>query len=109
MVLTERVVLFYDDPPEGPSVPEVLDRGIGLVSDTVLLPHARQRLALEDERRVELLVARFAPARCLTLENGAWLHREQGRWTNRGSEGSACLLRRDGTAEPLPAPAGGPA
>ncbi|MEN0066467.1 MAG: Type 1 glutamine amidotransferase-like domain-containing protein, partial [Myxococcota bacterium] len=51
MALTERIVLFYDDPPDGPANPEVFDRGEELVSGLVMLPHARQRLQLDDPQR----------------------------------------------------------
>lgn len=102
MALTERIVLFYDDPPDGPSFPEILCRGVGMVSDLVLLPHARQRLRLDEAPRVELLAARFAPASCVALENGAWLTRgPDGTWANRGEPGTAQLLRPDGQVRPL--------
>jgi hypothetical protein len=39
----------------------------------VVFPHARRRLLLDDARRLELLARRFAPAECLTLDDGAWL------------------------------------
>jgi len=102
MVLTDRIVLFYDDPPEGPSFPQVLDRGFGLVDDLVALPHARLRLRLDSPPRVGLLARRLAPAPCLGLDNGAWLARRGGGWVNRGTPGSAVWLRPDGTVEPLP-------
>lgn len=103
MALTERIVLYYDDPPEGPSHPEILSRGLGLVPDMILLPHARQRLRLDDAARVELLSTRFAPASCVALENGAWLDPgEGGGWVNRGELGAASLLSADGTAVAMP-------
>ncbi|HHO51344.1 MAG TPA: hypothetical protein ENK18_10830 [Deltaproteobacteria bacterium] len=103
MVLTERVILFYDDPPDGPTFPEILDRGLGLVPGLVLLPHARQRLRLDLPRRVELLASRFAPALCLGLENGAWLVHDERGWSNRGEAGAASWLSRDGSVQPLQA------
>jgi peptidase E len=103
MVLTDRIVLFYDDPPDGPSYPELLDRGFGLVSNVVVLPHARQRLRLDDRVRVSSLASRFAPATCLGLENGAWLTRVGDRWKNRGAPGSALELRPDGSVLDLEA------
>lgn len=78
MALTESIVLFHDHPPQGPGDPEVLDRGLGLVSGLVPLPHARERLRLEDHRRVALFAGRFAPARCLTLDRGVMLHVRDG-------------------------------
>jgi hypothetical protein len=102
MVLTERIVLFYDDPPDGQAYPELLDRGFGLVDNLVLLPHARQRLRLDDRRRVALMAARFAPAVCLGLDNGSALQLRRGEWWNRGLPGTAVRLQLDGTVTDLP-------
>lgn len=104
MALTERIVLFYDDPPDGPSHPEILDAGLGVVRDLVVLPHSRQRLRLGDEGRVSVLAARFAPAACIGMENGAWLDRVDGELVNRGAPGSALWLRADGSVEPVEGP-----
>jgi hypothetical protein len=90
MVLTERVVLFYDDPPEGPSEPEVLDRGFGLIEDRTLFPHARIRLRLDQADRLRLLQARFGA--CTGLENGAALAVHDGTWTELGTPGSVLDL-----------------
>ncbi len=70
MVLTERVVLFHDSPPQGPGNAEVLDRGLGLAPGLVALPHAERRLRLTDRTRVSLFARRFGPARCVALETG---------------------------------------
>lgn len=96
MVLAERVVLFYDDPPEGPSEPEVLDRGFGLLKGRTLFPHARTRLRLDQADRLRLLEARFGT--CTGLESGAALAVEGGQWTELGSPGS--VLRLSATAAP---------
>ncbi len=101
MVLTERVVLFYDDPPDGPTYPELFGEGIGLVRGVVALPHARRRLRLDDSRRVSLLAARFAPAACIALESGGWLDRQGGTLVNRGEPGTVQRLNRDGTVMPV--------
>lgn len=69
MAISERVVLFHDDPPQGPGAAEVLDRGMGLVQGVVPLPHPDQRLRLGDRERVGLLARRFAPALCFTFRN----------------------------------------
>lgn len=103
MTLTDRVVLYYDDPPEGAGYPELLDRGLGLVPGAVLLPHARQRLRLERDDRVALFAQRFAPAACLGLENGAWLVRDGERWGNRGEVSAAFQLGADGRCAALEA------
>lgn len=99
MLLADRIVLYYDDPPEGPGEAEVLDRGLGFVPGTTFFPHARDRLRLDDRPRVAALARRFGT--CVALENGAWLAREGERWVNRGEAEAASLLRSDGTARPL--------
>lgn len=71
MVLTDRVVLFHDRPPQGPGVAEVLDGGLGLVPSMVALPHPRARLKLDDEVKVSRMALRFAPASCVALDSGA--------------------------------------
>jgi len=96
MILTERVVLFYDDPPDGPSHPELLGPGLGLVEDLVLLPHARQRLRLEESDRVALLAQRMSPTSCIGLENGARLARDEGEWVNQADPHTAVRLETDG-------------
>lgn len=100
MILTERVVLFYDDPPDGPSHPELLGRGLGLVEDIVMLPHAHQRLRLDDADRVALLSQRMGTA-CIGLENGAWLARDGQEWVNRAEPHTAVRLETDGRVECL--------
>ena len=75
MALTERVVLFHDSPPQGPGNAELLGEGLGVVPGTVVLPHARRRLRLDDPLRVSLFARRFKPDQCLTLDAGqrvAW-------------------------------------
>lgn len=64
MALTERVILFTDGRAEAYAA------GLGLIKDTVLLPHARHRLPLDDPARLGTLARRFAPARCLVLDDG---------------------------------------
>jgi hypothetical protein len=45
--------------------------GLGVVGDVVPLPHPRDRLLLNDADRMAVFARRFAPARCLLLEEGA--------------------------------------
>jgi hypothetical protein len=73
MALTERVVLFHDRAAHGPAHTEVFDEGLGLVRGAVLLPHARRRLHVDDLTRMSVLARRFAPARCVVLDDGARL------------------------------------
>ena len=67
MAVTDRLVLFHDDPPQGPGASEVLDKGLGLVPQVVALPQPEQRLKLDSAERVRILAQRFAPALCLAL------------------------------------------
>ncbi len=67
MALTDRVVLFTDGRAEAYAP------GLGLVPDTVLLPHARRRLPVDDPVRLGALARRFAPARCVVLDDGGTL------------------------------------
>jgi hypothetical protein len=85
MVLTERVVLFHDHPPEargyhgGGVDPEVHVRGLGLARGVVVLPHAARRLDLLDRARVAAFAARFGDAPCLGLDPGSRLSGDTGR------------------------------
>jgi hypothetical protein len=73
MALTERIVLFHDRSPDGPGHPEVYGSGLSLVRGAVLLPHARARLLLDDTPRMAVFARRFAPARCILLDQGSRL------------------------------------
>ena len=73
MALTERVLLFHDRAPHGPAHAEFLDAGLGWIPGCVLLPHARRRLRTDDPARMAELARRAAPARCVVLDDGAWL------------------------------------
>lgn len=101
MVLTERIVLFYDDAPFGPAEAEVLDHGLALIPNVVLFPHAHERLRLEDPERVGALARRFGPDVCLGLEKGAWVEQLDGRWVSRGLPDAAFVLSADGSTSPL--------
>jgi hypothetical protein len=79
MALTERVVLFHDDPPHGQAISEVLDAGLGLARDLVVLPEPRLRLRLDDRARVSELAQRYAPATCVALDHGAQVWVDGGR------------------------------
>lgn len=69
MALTERVVLFHDFVPHGVAQTEVYAEGIGAVHGVVALPHARRRLRVSDPIHMSVLARRFAPARCLVLDD----------------------------------------
>ncbi len=70
MAMTERVVLYNDNGPQGVQGAEVWDRGAGRVPDLVAMPHARRRLKLDDPVHARAFVRRFAPATCLLLDDG---------------------------------------
>jgi hypothetical protein len=97
MVLCDRIVLFHDRPPQGAGDPELLDMGLGLAPGVVALPDARHRLALDDPDRVSFLAARFAPARSLTLDEGALLRRASDGLAGEG----VFELQRSGRARAL--------
>jgi hypothetical protein len=97
MALSERIVLFHDHPPQGAGIAEVFDTGLGLARGVIPLPSAQTRLALHDYDKVSLLVRRFAPARCLTLDAGSLVHWRSGRLT--GAYASWQLSRAGALAE----------
>jgi hypothetical protein len=97
MALTDLIVLFYDDPPEGHGEAEVLSRGFGMLPGAVFLPHARLRLDLQDPVRVGIFARRFQRWACLGLEPGAWLTWADGLWTDHSLPGSLFQLNLDGS------------
>jgi hypothetical protein len=81
MALSERIVLFHDRSAHGPGHPEVYARGLSLVHGIVPLPHARGRLLLDDRPRMAVFARRFAPARCVLLEEGTRIDADgEGGW-----------------------------
>ncbi len=71
MLLGQRIVLFHDNPPQGPGDAEVHAPGLGIVEGVIPLPHANERLDLHDPARVSLFARRFSPDIGLVLESGA--------------------------------------
>ena len=69
MVLCDRVVLYHDYAPQGQRDPEILDFGLGLAPGLVALPGAKRRLNETLTTRLSLISRRFAPRRCITLNN----------------------------------------
>jgi len=80
MALADRVVLFHDRPPQGAGNAEILDLGLALYDDLIPLPHAKARLKLDNPVRVGIFARRFAPAACVTLDEGSWVSSSQGSW-----------------------------
>lgn len=93
MVITDRIVLFHDSPPQGRGDSELYDDGLRLAPRIVALPHAKYRLRLTDERRVRILAGRLAPASCVALDEGSGVHWDGFQWT---AIGGARRLERDG-------------
>jgi hypothetical protein len=73
MALSERLVLFHDFVPHGVAQTEVFGEGLGVVRGLVPLPHMRRRLRTDDQVRMSVLARRFAPARCVVLDDGVRL------------------------------------
>jgi peptidase E len=100
MVLGERIVLFHDDAPQGQRDAEVLDAGLGIVSNLIPLPHARTRLDWSSRTRMALFSRRFAPAACCTLDNGSMIRLQHDRIVD--ATGS-CVMTRSGRKRALTA------
>ncbi|MFO7566134.1 MAG: hypothetical protein R6X02_26045 [Enhygromyxa sp.] len=98
MVVSDRVVLFHDSPPQGPGASEILGAGLGLASGVVPLPNPELRLRLDDPERVGVLARRFAPASCLALPEGAYVVVREGRIERRSA---VTLLQADGSCRAL--------
>ncbi|MCG8418390.1 MAG: Type 1 glutamine amidotransferase-like domain-containing protein [Proteobacteria bacterium] len=98
MVLTERIILFHDSPPQGRGDAEVLGNGLGLIPGLVALPNARRRLLLDDRQRIALFARRVAPAHCVALDERCWLHYTSGQaWragptTRQLTESGQCVV-----------------
>lgn len=95
MALSDRVVLFDDDTPHGFRHPELFGRGFKLMPGAVFLPHAADRLALDDGARVRRLANRFARP-CIGLQPGAALRWDGVRWVSEGVTDAAFELGDDG-------------
>ncbi|MEM9383515.1 MAG: Type 1 glutamine amidotransferase-like domain-containing protein [Pseudomonadota bacterium] len=80
MALSRRIVLFHDSPPQGPGYAEVLDAGLDLLPALLPLPHARERLRLNDPERVALMARRFGPDPAITLDAGSRILGNDDGW-----------------------------
>ena len=101
MVMSERIVLFYDDAPDGPAEAEILDHGLGFAPNAVLFPHVNERLRLDDKTRVAALAYRFGPDACIGLENGAWIEFTDAGWRRKSGPETVVCLCSDGTVIPM--------
>jgi len=89
MALGQRVVLFHDDPPQGPGQAEILDAGLAVYPRVVPLPHATRRLRLGEPARVARFAQRFAPAVCVPMDSGARIDFDGHDWI--AAPGMRCL------------------
>ena len=80
MVVSDRIVLFHDSPPQGRGNAEMLGPGLGLFPDVVVLPHARRRLLLNDHARISVFARRHATAACYALDDRNWIRFDGARW-----------------------------
>lgn len=105
MVVSERIVLFHDSPPQGRGNAEMLGPGLGLFPNVVVLPHARRRLLLNDHARISVFARRHATAACYALDDRNWIRFDGARWFSGPGTYQLC---NDGqlvcTAVPSPAP-----
>lgn len=81
MVVSDRIVLFHDSPPQGRGNAELLGSGLGLFPGVVVLPHARRRLMLGDHARISVFARRFATATCVALDERCWIRFDGVRWS----------------------------
>lgn len=80
MCVSDRIVLFHDNPPQGRGNAEVMGSGLGLFPGVVVLPHARRRLMLNDHGRISVFARRFATATCVALDERCWVRFDGVRW-----------------------------
>jgi hypothetical protein len=96
MATSERVVLFHESPPEGRGVSEVLESGLALHRGVLPLPNPRLRLKLDDPLRVSWFAMRYAPARCVAMDQGEFVQFDGERWF--GADGTV-ELKTDGRVD----------
>lgn len=96
MALTDKVVLFHDFAPQGVRAPEVHDRGLGRLPGTIVLPHARRRLRLDDHAGLSVLARRFRDHRLVLLDDGTQLRFEDA---TEGLPAHARVLTLEGSIE----------
>ncbi|MEM7261356.1 MAG: alpha/beta hydrolase-fold protein [Planctomycetota bacterium] len=86
MAISERVVFFHHTPPQGQNNTELAAVGLGLVKNVIPFPHAADRLDVADPPRIALIARRFAPAVCLTLDDGDRVVIDGGELSGEGSQ-----------------------
>ena len=105
MAVSDRIVLFHDNPPQGRGNAELMGSGLGLFPGVVVLPHARRRLMLNDHARISVFARRFATATCIALDERCWIRFDGVRWSAGPNTHQLCS---DGTliAPNAPRPTG---
>jgi hypothetical protein len=96
MALAERIVLFHDRSAHGPGHPEIHGSGLSVLRGVLPLPHARARLLLDDAPRMSVFARRFAPARCVLLENGTRIDTDTDTDSDGGWPPGMRVLAPDG-------------
>lgn len=96
MALCDKVVLFHDFAPQGVRAPELYDRGLGRLPHTIVLPHARRRLRLDDHAALAVLARRFPDDHLVLLDDGAQLRFAVG---HVDPPAHARVLTREGAIE----------
>lgn len=71
MILTERIVLFHDFPPYGSVIAQVLDAGLGLAPELVVLPDPKRRMRMDDRHGIARFAQRMSPATCVAMDKDA--------------------------------------
>lgn len=97
MAITDRIVLFHDDPPQGQIARQVLDVGLGIVPRTVVFPTPERRLHLDATDRIASLARRFAPSTCLVLPDRAYV-----TWTDASYGRTSGVIRLAVNGAPIP-------
>jgi len=79
MALCDRIVLYHDRAPQGRRDAEIFDVGLALVPGLIVLPNAKRRLDTGQATILGLLSRRFAPRRCVTLDNASMVRIQDAR------------------------------
>ena len=79
MCLSDRIVLFHDSPPFGKNLAQMLDVGLGLVNNVVVMPDPSRRLRTDQSGGIARFTQRMAPAECVGMDKGARLLFKQGQ------------------------------
>ncbi len=102
IAISERIVLFHEQPPQGPGASEILESGLGLVPGVVVMPQAEERLLLDAKDRVQMTARRFEPDLCLALPARSRVTWKKGKLTQAVgaiqlcADGEAILLSKAG-------------